>query len=211
MTLQTRFHQALEALPLVAILRGLTPAEAPAVGQALWDSGWRLMEVPLNSPDPLESIARLARAHPEALVGAGTVMSAEQVREVKRAGGQLVISPHLDPAVVEEALAQGMLSLPGVLTPSEAFTALRLGAHALKIFPAEMSSPAALQALRAVLPREVRVLPVGGISVDHMAAFRRAGASGFGIGSSLYKPGRTAEEVRAQAQAFAQAWKGSAA
>ena len=211
MTLQARFHQALEALPLVAILRGLTPAEAPAVGQALWDSGWRLMEVPLNSPDPLESIARLARAHPEALVGAGTVMSAEQVREVKRAGGQLVISPHLDPAVVEEALAQGMLSLPGVLTPSEAFAALRLGAHALKIFPAEMSSPAAVQALRAVLPREVRVLPVGGISVDNMAAFRRAGASGFGIGSSLYKPGRTAEEVRAQGQAFAQAWKGSAA
>jgi 2-dehydro-3-deoxyphosphogalactonate aldolase len=203
---ELKWRQALAALPLVAILRGLKPEEAMPVGQVLWDSGWRLLEVPLNSPQPLLSIERLAQAFPEALVGAGTVMSAHQVREVKEAGGQLIISPHFDPAVVGCALELGMVCLPGVLTPSEAFAALHLGAQGIKLFPAEMLPPAALQALRAVLPEQAVVLPVGGIRVEHMASYRSAGASGFGIGSSLYKPGRSAPEVRQQAQRFTHAW-----
>lgn len=201
-----RLHEALATLPLVAILRGLTPEEAPDIGAALVDSGFRLIEVPLNSPRPLDSIARLAQAFPQALVGAGTVLSAEAVREVRAAGGQLIVSPNFDPAVVREAVALGLACLPGVLTPSEAFGALAAGAHGLKLFPAEMASPAVVKALRAVLPPGVPLLPVGGISPDNMGAYRAAGANGFGIGSALYRPGKTAEAVRASAQAFAAAW-----
>lgn len=201
-----RLHEALATLPLVAILRGLTPEEAPDIGAALVDSGFRLIEVPLNSPRPLDSIARLAQAFPQALVGAGTVLSAEAVREVRAAGGQLIVSPNFDPAVVREAVALGLACLPGVLTPSEAFDALAAGAHGLKLFPAEMASPAVVKALRAVLPPGVPLLPVGGISPDNMGAYRAAGANGFGIGSALYRPGKTAEAVRASAQAFAAAW-----
>ncbi|WP_137895870.1 2-dehydro-3-deoxy-6-phosphogalactonate aldolase [Ramlibacter sp. 2FC] len=200
-----RLHQALAALPLVAILRGLTPAEAPAIGAALVDSGFRLIEVPLNSPQPLDSIARLAEAFPQALVGAGTVLSAEAVREVRAAGGQLIVSPNFDPAVVREAVALGLACLPGVMTPSEAFGALAAGAHGLKLFPAEMVSPAVVKALRAVLPKGVPVLPVGGVTPDNMAIYRAAGADGFGIGSALYQPGKSAEAVRRAALAFAAA------
>lgn len=208
-TAVSRLHEALAALPLVAILRGLTPAEAPAIGAALVDSGFRLIEVPLNSPRPLDSIARLAQAFPQALVGAGTVLSAEAVREVRAAGGQLIVSPNFDPAVVREAVALGLACLPGVMTPSEAFAALAAGAHGLKLFPAEMVSPAVVKALRAVLPRGVPVLPVGGITPAGMAAYLAAGASGFGIGSALYAPGKSAAAVREAALQFASACAGS--
>lgn len=209
----TAFHpphalaQALARLPLIAILRGLTPAEAPAVGQALVNSGFALIEVPLNSPDPLHSIAALAQQHPHTLIGAGTVLNAQQVKDVHNAGGRLIVSPHFNPAVVAQALALGMVVLPGVATPSEAFAALDAGAHGLKLFPAEMISPATVKALRAVLPKEVALMPVGGITPDNMAPYLSAGASGFGLGSALYAPGRSAAQVGAQATAFVQAFR----
>jgi 2-dehydro-3-deoxyphosphogalactonate aldolase len=197
-----RLHGALQSLPLVAILRGLTPAEAPAIGAALVDSGFRLIEVPLNSPQPLDSIALLARQCPQALVGAGTVLTPQQVRDVHAAGGELIVSPHFDAAVVREAVALGLACLPGVATPTEAFAALAAGAHGLKLFPAELITPAVLKALCAVLPRGVPLLPVGGISPANMAIYRAAGATGFGIGSALYAPGKAAETVRATARQF---------
>lgn len=200
---------ALSQLPLVAILRGIRPAEADAIGDALWAAGWRLLEVPLNSPQPLDSIARLARRFPQAVVGAGTVRSAQEVRQVHAAGGRLVVSPHFDARVVGAAAALGMVVVPGVLTPSEAFAALAVGATALKLFPAEMVPPAAVKALRAVLPQQVVLMPVGGITPVGMAAYRAAGAQGFGIGSALYQSGREAAAVAAAAQAFADAWTGT--
>jgi 2-dehydro-3-deoxyphosphogalactonate aldolase len=203
--------QAMAQLPLIAILRGLTPAEAPAVGQALVHSGFALIEVPLNSPDPLHSIAALAQQHPQILIGAGTVLNAQQVKEVHAAGGRLIVSPNFNPAVVVQALALGMVALPGVATPSEAFAALDAGAHGLKLFPAEMISPATVKALRAVLPKELALMPVGGITPDNMAPYLAAGANGFGLGSALYAPGRSAAQVAAQATAFVQAFKHSQA
>ena len=196
----------LQQLPLMAILRGLTPAEAPAIGHALTGAGFVLLEVPLNSPQPLDSIAALATQHPDLLIGAGTVMNATDVRNVHAAGGRLIISPHFDAKVVHEALRLGLACLPGVATPSEAFAALQAGAHALKLFPAEMIGPTVVKALRAVLPPGVPLLPVGGVSPDNMAAYKTAGASGFGIGSSLYKPGQSAEQTMAAAQHFIQCW-----
>ena len=203
-----QFAQALDQLPLVAILRGLTPEEAPAIGQALVDSGFALIEVPLNSPRPLESIAALAAQHPNHLIGAGTVLTSAQVREVQAAGGRIIISPHFDPVVVHEALRLGLVCVPGVATPSEAFAALHAGAHALKLFPAEMITPSVLKALRAVLPSSTALLPVGGITPDNMAAYLSAGAKGFGLGSALYKPGQSAQEVGAAAQRFVRALRG---
>lgn len=199
--------QAMAQLPLVAILRGLTPAEAPAIGDALVGSGFALIEVPLNSPEPLQSIATLAARFPQALVGAGTVLNAQQVRQVHAAGGRLVVAPHFNPAVVAQALRLDMVVLPGVATPSEAFAALDAGAHGLKLFPAEMISPAVVKALRAVLPASVPLLPVGGIGPDNMGAYKKAGASGFGIGSSLYKPGQSAAQTLGAAQHFIHHWK----
>ncbi len=201
------FQRALAQLPLVAILRGLTPAEAPAIGQALVASGFGLLEVPLNSPEPLEGIRLLRNQCPDALVGAGTVLTPQQVREVHAAGGQLIVSPCFDAAVVRETVALGMVALPGVLTPTEAFGALAAGAHALKLFPAEMASPAAVKALKAVLPRGTPMLPVGGITPEGMAAWHAAGADGFGIGSALYKPGKAAEAVETTAREFVAAWR----
>lgn len=203
-----QFAQALDQLPLVAILRGLTPAEAPAIGQALVDSGFALIEVPLNSPRPLESIATLAAQHPNHLIGAGTVLTSAQVREVQAAGGRIIISPHFDPVVVHEALRLGLVCVPGVATPSEAFAALHAGAHVLKLFPAEMITPSVLKALRAVLPSSTALLPVGGITPDNMSAYLNAGAKGFGLGSALYKPGQSAQEVGAAAQRFVRALRG---
>jgi 2-dehydro-3-deoxyphosphogalactonate aldolase len=203
-----QFSRALQQLPLVAILRGLTPQEAPAIGHALVDSGFALIEVPLNSPRPLDSIAALAAAHPDHLIGAGTVLSAEQVREVHAAGGRIIISPHFDPAVVHEAVRLGLACVPGVATPSEAFAALAAGAHALKLFPAELITPTVLKAMRAVLPADVQLLPVGGITPENMASYLSAGANGFGLGSALYKPGCTAQQVREAAQRFVQALRG---
>ncbi len=200
-------QSGLQQLPLVAILRGLTPAEAPAIGQALTGAGFVLLEVPLNSPQPLDSIAALAVQHPTLLIGAGTVMHAADVRNVHAAGGRLIISPHFDAEVVHEALRLGLACMPGVATPSEAFAALKAGAHALKLFPAEMIGPAVVKALRAVLPASVPLLPVGGVSPDNMAAWRQAGASGFGIGSALYKPGQSVAQTMAAAHTFIQSWR----
>ncbi len=193
----------------MAILRGITPGEAQAVGEVLFSCGWGVLEVPLNSPQPLDSIEALARAFPDAVIGAGTVMNSEQVQQVHEAGGRLVVSPHCDPHVIAHAAALGMACLPGVMTPTEAFAALGAGASGLKLFPAEMIPPAAVKAMRAVLPPEVLLLPVGGIAPHSMAAYREAGASGFGIGSALYKPGRSAAEVAVAARRFADAWAGT--
>lgn len=199
--------QAMAQLPLIAILRGLTPAEAPAIGQALVDSGFALIEVPLNSPEPLESIAALTKLFPQALIGAGTVLNTQQVKDVHAAGGRLIVSPNFNLAVVTQALALGMVVLPGVATPSEAFAALDAGTHGLKLFPAEMISPATVKAMRAVLPKDTALMPVGGITPDNMAAYRAAGASGFGLGSALYAPGKSVQAVQQQAQAFVRAFK----
>lgn len=202
-----RYAELKARLPLIAILRGLRPSEAVDIGQALHDAGFSLWEVPLNSPDPLASIAALRAAFPDALVGAGTVLTPRQARDVHAAGGQLVISPNCDPEVIAETIGLGMVSLPGILTPTEAFTALAHGAHGLKLFPAELASPAVVKALLAVLPRGCDLFPVGGISAGTMGPWIAAGATGFGIGSSLYKPGKSAQAVRADALVFARAWK----
>ena len=209
MSPHAKFSAAMARLPLVAILRGLQPAEALAVGQALVNANWHLIEVPLNSPQPLQSIASLRQAFPQALVGAGTVLTPEDVRQVQAAGGELIVSPNFNPAVVAEAVRLGMVCLPGVMTASEAFGALAAGASGLKIFPAEMITPQVLKALRAVLPADALVLPVGGISPLNMQAFRAAGANGFGIGSSLFKPGMTAADVAESAGGFEAAWAGT--
>ena len=197
-----RLRAALAASPLVAILRGLRPDEALAVGQAVIDGGWHLIEVPLNSPEPLRSIEALAKAFPRALVGAGTVLSAEQVRAVHAAGGCLVVAPNFSADVVQEAVRLGMACLPGVLSATEAFAALAAGATGLKLFPAEMIPPAAVKALRAVLPPSTLLLPVGGITPGNLAAYRAAGADGFGIGSALYRPGADAAQVKNRALDF---------
>jgi 2-dehydro-3-deoxyphosphogalactonate aldolase len=207
--LANAWQQAMSTLPLVAILRGIAPHEAQGVGDALKRGGWRLLEVPLNSPDPLASIASLARRHPDAVVGAGTVRTADEVKAVHAAGGRLVVSPHFDARVVHAAASLGLVCLPGVVTPSEAFAALEAGATGLKLFPAEMIPPAAVKAMRAVLAPQVLLLPVGGITPTSMAAYRAAGADGFGIGSALYQPGRDLHAIAASAQAFADAWTGT--
>jgi 2-dehydro-3-deoxyphosphogalactonate aldolase len=207
--LAAAWRRSTQTLPLVAILRGIAPGEAPAVGQALLMAGWRVLEVPLNSPRPLESIAALAQAFPEALVGAGTVRRAEEVQDVHAAGGRLIVCPHCDPHVISNAAALGMVCVPGVLTPSEAFAAIDAGATALKLFPAEMIPPQAVKALRAVLPPDLPLLPVGGITPQSMGLYRMAGASGFGIGSALYKPGQSPAEVSQSARRFADAWAGT--
>ncbi|BEP43662.1 2-dehydro-3-deoxy-6-phosphogalactonate aldolase [Variovorax sp. V15] len=203
-----KFDAAMRELPLVAILRGLTPAEAADVGDAIVEPGFRLLEVPLNSPQPLESIALMRKRFPQALVGAGTVLGAQQVREVHAAGGELIVSPNFNAEVVVEAVRLGMVCLPGVMTPTEAFGALAAGATGLKLFPAELASPAVVKALLAVLPAGTPVMPVGGISPTNMAEWRAAGAAGFGIGSSLYKPGKQAAAVREDTRKFVAAWKG---
>ena len=199
--------QALAQLPLIAILRGLTPAEAPAIGEALVSSGFAIIEVPLNSPEPLKSIAALTQQFPHTLIGAGTVLNAQQVNDVHAAGGRLVVAPNFNPAVVAQALALNMVVLPGVATPTEAFAALDAGAHGLKLVPAEMISPATVKALRAVLPKSAALMPVGGITPDNMAVYRAAGATGFGLGSALYAPGRSAEMVYEKAATFVRTWQ----
>lgn len=196
----------LERCGLVAILRGVTPDEVVAVGEALAAEGIAVVEVPLNSPRPVDSIRRLA-AHfgGRLLVGAGTVMSAAQVLTVADAGGTLVVTPHASEAVVRAAKMRGMIAVSGFLTPTEAFAMLAAGADALKLFPAEAASPAVLKAMRAVLPAGTAVLPVGGIDAGNIPAWRAAGAAGFGIGSSIYKPGDTPEVVAAKARVLRKA------
>ena len=198
----------LDPLPLVAILRGLTPDESVEIGRVLVDAGFRMLEVPLNSPQPFESIRRMSEAlGDEYLVGAGTVLDPANVKKVADAGGRLIVMPHADVAVIRAAKEAGLYCVPGVATPTEAFAALAAGADALKLFPAEQASPAVLKAWRAVLPKDLAVLPVGGISPDNMGPWLAAGAGGFGIGSSLYAPGRPASDVATRARAFADAWR----
>ncbi len=202
-----KFAGAMRALPLVAILRGLVADEAHAVGAVLVQAGWNLLEVPLNSPRPLASIAALVQAFPQALVGAGTVLSAAAVREVHAAGGQMIVAPNFNAGVVQEARRLGMVCIPGVATPTEAFDALDAGANALKLFPAELVTPAVLKSMRAVLDPHSLLLPVGGITPTNMTTYWAAGADGFGIGSALYKPGQDAAEVAGNAAHFAAAFR----
>ncbi|RDE07237.1 2-dehydro-3-deoxy-6-phosphogalactonate aldolase [Sphingomonas aracearum] len=200
------FQQAFAACPLVAVLRGLTPDEAPAVADALVDAGFTLIEVPLNSPEPLESIRLLStRYRAGVVIGAGTVLTPADVTRVAEAGGRLIVSPNTDIDVIRASVAAGCISLPGYFTPSEGFAALAAGAHGLKLFPAEGASPAFLKAQRAVLPRSAAVLAVGGITPETMPAWRAAGADGFGLGSNLYKAGKPVADIAADAQRFVSA------
>ena len=203
-----RLARYLDRLPLIAILRGVTPEAVVAIGRALADAAFAVVEVPLNSPRPLDSVARLADALGEdMLVGAGTVTTPDQARAVADAGGRLVVMPHSDGAVIRAAKDAGLLCVPGVATPTEAFAALAAGADALKLFPAELVTPPVLKAMRAVLPKSTRVLPVGGITPENMAPYVAAGASGFGLGSALYRPDDSAETVAVNARAFVDAWR----
>jgi 2-dehydro-3-deoxyphosphogalactonate aldolase len=194
--------------PLVAILRGIKPEEAADVVEALIAAGLNVIEVPLNSPQPLRTIATLARRFgPEALIGAGTVMTPAQVGEVTAAGGRLIVTPHADPEIVAAAKVAGALAVPGFFTPAEAFRLLAAGADALKLFPAEAGSPAMLRALLAVMPPGTMLLPVGGVAAGNIPAWRAAGAAGYGIGSAIFKPGDTPKTVAAKAKALVAATK----
>ena len=198
----------LDPLPLIAVLRGITPEEIPAVGAALVANDFRILEVPLNSPRPFESIAALAQTFGDCcLVGAGTVTAVDEVEEVGAAGGQLIVMPHGDRAVIGAAKSAGLLCMPGVMTPTEAFAALDAGADALKLFPGELISPAGVKAMRAVLPKASRLFAVGGVTAETMAGYVRAGANGFGLGTSLYTRGTSADEVRERARRVVAAWR----
>ena len=195
--------------PLIAIIRGVTPQDAEATGQAIFDAGIRIIEVPLNSPDPLNSIETLARQLGDAaLVGAGTVLDPADVARVKDAGGRIIVSPNTNIEVVAAAAAAGLVSCPGYFTPSEAFAALRAGAHGLKLFPAEGATPSVLKAQKAVLPKSVPVMIVGGIKPDNMQPWLEAGAAGFGLGSGLYKAGQAAADPADKARAYVGGLKG---
>ncbi|WP_072384750.1 2-dehydro-3-deoxy-6-phosphogalactonate aldolase [Novosphingobium sp. NDB2Meth1] len=208
MTTADAFNDAFAAMPLVAILRGLTPETADDIGDVLVEAGFTLIEVPLNSPCPLESIAHLAkRLEGRALVGAGTVLDVAAVEAVAEVGGTLIVSPNTNTAVISAAAARGLIAVPGFQTPSEAFAALEAGARALKLFPAEAASPAVLKAVRTVLPAGTAVLPVGGISPTNLGPWHAAGAAGFGIGSALYSPGVTPEDLAVRAAAFVAAYR----
>lgn len=190
-------------LPMVAILRGLTPQEAPMVGRVLFNAGFRMLEVPLNRPGAIEAMQRLIEMAPDdALIGAGTVLKVADVNAVKDVGGRLIVSPHCAEDVISHAAASGMIALPGVATPTEAFRALAAGAHGLKLFPAEMIPPSALKAIRSILPPNTPLLPVGGINPQNMAGYVAAGATGFGIGGQLYQPGVEEAALTRSAQAF---------
>lgn len=200
-------HDRIGSLPLIAILRGITPDSAVEIGEVLLDAGLVAIEVPLNSPEPLESIRHLAEAFAgRALIGAGTVLSADAVPQIAEAGGRLIVMPHADPDIVREAKRCGLFCVPGVATPTEAFAALEAGADALKLFPAEALPPAVLKAWRAVLPQDCWLLPVGGITPERMASYLIAGANGFGLGSALFKPGMGRKTVARNARAFAAAY-----
>ena len=211
MTAHSQFDQAFARFPLIAILRGVQPDEVEEIGDALVQAGFTIIEVPLNSPRPLDSIARLARRFEgRAVIGAGTVLRVADVASVADAGGQLIIAPNTDVRVIAAAVEQGLVAVPGFFTPSEALAALDAGASALKLFPAEAASPQVLRAMRAILPQGTRVLPVGGIDPAVVGSWRKAGAAGFGLGSALYKPGMTAIEVADRARAFVEAFAAQA-
>nr|WP_205800203.1 2-dehydro-3-deoxy-6-phosphogalactonate aldolase [Microvirga terricola] len=193
-------------LPLIAILRGLKPENAEAIGHALVEAGFRIIEVPLNSPDPFHSIGILTRALPkDVLIGAGTVLNPDDVNGVHDVGGQLIVMPHADTHVIQRAKELRLICTPGVATPTEAFAALKAGADAIKVFPAEGIPPVVVKAWRAVLPKDAIVLPVGGIKPDTMKAYLDAGADGFGLGSALFTPAMPIEDIRKNARAFAEA------
>ena len=196
-------REYLGVCPLVGIIRGVPPGEAEGIGAAIFEAGIRIIEVPLNSPDPLTSIRRLSDSLGDrALIGAGTVLEPGQVAEVKAAGGRLIVSPNTDPAVIRAAVAAGMISTPGYFTPSDAFTAIAAGAHALKFFPAEAATPAVLRAHKAVLPADLPLIVVGGVKADTLRPWIEAGADGFGLGSGLYKPGQSPAETLEKARAY---------
>lgn len=206
------FEDAARALPLVAILRGLRPDEAEAVVEAIVEAGFRLIEVPLNSPEPLVSIGRLVRrVEGRALIGAGTVLTVADAEAVAATGAGLIVSPNTDTAVIGATKALGLASLPGAATLTEAFAAIAAGADAVKMFPAEALPPPVVKAWRAVIPTSVRLMPVGGIEPASLAPFVAAGADGFGLGSALYKPGMTAAQTGERAARFVAAWRELAA
>lgn len=206
MNVNEEFNRRLKSCPLIAIIRGVKPDEADAIGDALFEAGIRIIEVPLNSPDPFDSISRLAnRLGDRALVGAGTVLEAADVERVRDAGGRLIVAPNFSAAVVEAAVASEMVSLPGIFTPTEAFAAIAAGANGLKLFPAEGASPKVVKAIRAVLPRETPLIVVGGVTPDSVAGWLDSGADGFGLGSALYKSGQSAAQVLQTGRAFVKA------
>lgn len=208
MTHREAFDSAFARCPLIAILRGIRPEEAEDIGEALVAAGFAIIEVPLNSPDPFDSIARLSRRLAgRAVIGAGTVLSTTAVDGVAAAGGTVVIAPNANVTVIGAAVARGMVAVPGIATPTEAFAALDAGAAALKLFPAEAASPAVLKAMRAVLPRDARVLPVGGITPSALGEWHAAGAAGYGLGSALYAPGMSVQMVGERARAFVATWR----
>jgi 2-dehydro-3-deoxyphosphogalactonate aldolase len=197
------FHRYLDQCPLIAIIRGVTPDDAEAIGDAVHEAGIRIVEVPLNSPDPLNSIDKLARRFGEdMLVGAGTVFTPANVEDVRAAGGRLIVSPHVNQSVIRATAEAGMVSCPGYFTPTEAFAALDAGATALKLFPAEAAAPEVLKAQLAVIPRDVPIIVVGGVKPDNMRRWTEAGAAGFGLGGGLYQPGQSALDTLAKAQAY---------
>ena len=201
------FAEVAETCGIVAIIRGVTLDEVAGVGDALYEAGIRIVEVPLNSPDPFRSIAALAaRFQGRMVVGAGTVLDLDSVDRVKSAGGQISVSPDCNPAVIARAVERGMVPLPGVFTPTEAFSAVRAGARHLKLFPAEAASPKTVKAWKAVLPRDVKIYAVGGVTPSNMKDWADAGCGGFGIGSNIYKPGMSAEDVGSAARGFVAAW-----
>lgn len=209
MSAEELLHRYLDECPLIAIVRGITPDEAVAVGEAVQEGGIRIIEVPLNSPDPLKSIELLATKFGDSmLVGAGTVLTTREVAQVRDAGGRIIVSPDTNPGVVATAAEAGLVSSPGYFTPSEAFAAIRAGATSLKLFPAEGATPSLLKAHLAVLPRGIPLLPVGGIKPDNMKPWLDAGATGFGLGSGLYKPGQSAADTLAKARAYVEGLKG---
>jgi len=200
------FQRHFAECPLVAIIRGVTPDEAEAIGEAIYEGGIRIIEVPLNSPEPLKSIERLAkRMGDRALVGAGTVLDTRQAADVKAAGGQLIVSPNTNTDVIAASAQAGLVSCPGFFTPSEAFAAIAAGAHALKLFPAEAATPAFVKAQRAVLPKELPILIVGGVKPELMGAWLEAGANGFGLGSGVFKPGDSVAEVLENSRSYVSA------
>ena len=207
MTLKAQWDDALATMPLVAILRGLRPDEALGVGEMLIRAGFKVLEVPLNSPDPFDSIQAMAHAFGDrAIVGAGTVLKVADVEHLAKVGGQICISPNTNADVIRAAKALGLISFPAFFTATEAFAAVDAGADALKLFPAELAGPAGLKALKAVLPKSLPVFPVGGVTADNMHTYLEVGAKGFGIGTAVFKPGDSADVVFKKAKAFTDAW-----
>ena len=208
---EQRYEHWFATMPIVAILRGLKPDEAVAMGEALVREGVTILEVPMNSPDPLNSIGQLARALVgRAIVGAGTVLDAQTVDAVAEAGGEIIVSPNMDVEVIRRTRERGLVSLPGCFTPTEAFAALKAGAHAIKLFPGELVTPQSARGMAAVLPKGTRVLVVGGVSADTLEEWRGAPVHGFGIGSSLFKPGITPDEIAVRARRLTKAVRDNA-